>query len=165
MGRIRSLSLSLSLSLSAGAGDRRADEERLRAVLAPLIGEYERFLVELASRPRLRRSLESVEDAITVQGSVGSTTFALALGDRRWGHLTATELRVACLVGRGLGNNGIARMLSMAPETVKTHLAHVFKKCGVSTRVELARRLLLEEPDPRRGDPLPQNDATDASPN
>jgi DNA-binding NarL/FixJ family response regulator len=44
-----------------------------------------------------------------------------------------------------LTNKGIADRLFLSPRTVETHLAHVFRKLGVSTRTELAHVLNQRE--------------------
>ena len=48
------------------------------------------------------------------------------------------ERQVVDLLAQGLRNAEIAERLFVAPSTIKTHLAHVFTKLGVSTRSELA---------------------------
>jgi DNA-binding CsgD family transcriptional regulator len=55
-----------------------------------------------------------------------------------WESLTPTELDVAALVARGLGNRAIGDQLLIAEGTVRTHLRSVFGKLGVSSRTELA---------------------------
>lgn len=55
-----------------------------------------------------------------------------------WGSLTPTEREVADLAAAGLTNPAIAERLFMSPNTVKTHLSHVYAKIGVSGRSELA---------------------------
>jgi predicted ATPase/class 3 adenylate cyclase/DNA-binding CsgD family transcriptional regulator len=55
-----------------------------------------------------------------------------------WASLTPAERDVIRLVAEGLRNADIADRLFVSPATVKTHLAHVFTKLGVSTRAELA---------------------------
>ncbi|MEY2568887.1 MAG: hypothetical protein QOE35_3416 [Actinomycetota bacterium] len=55
-----------------------------------------------------------------------------------WDSLTPTELDVVRLVAEGLTNPQIGERLFISRGTVKTHLAHVFAKVGVSTRAELA---------------------------
>jgi DNA-binding CsgD family transcriptional regulator len=52
--------------------------------------------------------------------------------------LTKRELEVLNLVVRGHTTTQIAEHLFVSPNTVKKHLAHVFAKCGVRNRVELA---------------------------
>ncbi len=52
--------------------------------------------------------------------------------------LTEAELRVLRLVGQGLDNTAIARTLSLSPNTVKTHVRHIFEKLHVSDRTQAA---------------------------
>jgi DNA-binding CsgD family transcriptional regulator len=55
-----------------------------------------------------------------------------------WDSLTPTEQRVAALIAQGLSNREIAAELFVSPETVKTHLAHMFDKLGVRSRAAVA---------------------------
>ncbi len=55
-----------------------------------------------------------------------------------WSSLTPTELQVAELVRAGLTNREVAQRLIMATETVKSHVAHIFAKLGISRRAQLA---------------------------
>ena len=52
--------------------------------------------------------------------------------------LTPTEREVVKLLAEGLTNPQIAERLYIGRGTVKTHVAHIFAKLGVSTRAELA---------------------------
>jgi DNA-binding NarL/FixJ family response regulator len=54
------------------------------------------------------------------------------------GVLTERENAIASLVARGEGNKEIAHALSISIKTVKTHLTNMFKKVGVSSRLQLA---------------------------
>jgi DNA-binding CsgD family transcriptional regulator len=58
-----------------------------------------------------------------------------------WCELTDSERAVAELVGRGLSNKETGRRLFMSRHTVDSHLRWVFKKLGITSRVELARLL------------------------
>lgn len=49
-----------------------------------------------------------------------------------------TEAAVVDLVAEGLSNPRIAERLVIEVSTVKTHLHHVFRKLGVTTRAQLA---------------------------
>ena len=64
------------------------------------------------------------------------------IGRRRasipWARLTRTERQVALLVARGLSNKQVGGELGVSARTVETHLAHVFAKLGINSRVELA---------------------------
>jgi DNA-binding CsgD family transcriptional regulator len=57
--------------------------------------------------------------------------------ENRFG-LTAPEMEVVLGVLRADTNRKIATRLSMTPHTVKHHLADIFGKLGVSTRLQLA---------------------------
>ena len=50
--------------------------------------------------------------------------------------MTARELEILRLVGRGLSNTEIASALFISENTVKTHVARVFGKLGVHDRVQ-----------------------------
>jgi DNA-binding NarL/FixJ family response regulator len=58
------------------------------------------------------------------------------------GELTASELRVANLVAEGRTNREVAAALVVTERTVETHLSHIYRKLGVRSRTELARRRL-----------------------
>jgi DNA-binding NarL/FixJ family response regulator len=48
--------------------------------------------------------------------------------------LTERELEILQLVADGLTNREIARRLVLAEETIKSHIRHVLRKLGVSSR-------------------------------
>jgi DNA-binding CsgD family transcriptional regulator len=56
--------------------------------------------------------------------------------------LTPSELRVANLVAEGRTNREVAAELVVTERTVETHLTHIYRKLGVRSRTELARRPL-----------------------
>jgi DNA-binding CsgD family transcriptional regulator len=58
-----------------------------------------------------------------------------------WGSLTDTEWRIADLVAQGLSNRQVASRVFLSTHTVAFHLRHVFWKLGVTSRVQLARRV------------------------
>jgi DNA-binding CsgD family transcriptional regulator len=55
-----------------------------------------------------------------------------------WASLTHTEAEVVELLLGGRTNRMIGDQLGISRRTVETHLAHVFGKLGMRTRVELA---------------------------
>ena len=52
--------------------------------------------------------------------------------------LTARELSIVRLVGKGLGNKAIAQELGVSVATIRTHLNRVYEKLSPGSRVELA---------------------------
>ncbi|WP_158852309.1 helix-turn-helix transcriptional regulator [Saccharothrix deserti] len=60
-------------------------------------------------------------------------------GGEDWGRLSEPERDIARLVGAGMTNRQVARQLYLSPHTVNYHLRGIFKKLGISSRVELAR--------------------------
>lgn len=60
--------------------------------------------------------------------------------------LTGQEVRVLEKLAAGHSNKEIARAMGLSPNTVKTHLAHLFDKLGVQRRTQavgVARELRL----------------------
>jgi DNA-binding NarL/FixJ family response regulator len=52
--------------------------------------------------------------------------------------LTPQEIRIIQLIAEGLDNNTIAEILTVSPNTVKTHVSNIFTKIGVSDRTQAA---------------------------
>jgi DNA-binding CsgD family transcriptional regulator len=63
----------------------------------------------------------------------------------RWSSLSHREQQVAALICLGYRNYEIAQTLGIAPETVKTHLQHIFDKFHLRASKEL--RLALKDWD------------------
>ena len=55
-------------------------------------------------------------------------------------NLTPREHEIVLHLAKGASNSAIAQALSISPTTVKNHLAHVYKKLGVTNRTEAAYR-------------------------
>jgi DNA-binding CsgD family transcriptional regulator len=64
--------------------------------------------------------------------------------------LTGAERSIAALIAQGQTNRQIAAALFVTPNTVQTHLRHIFQKLGVRSRTELAARLLAAAPERAR---------------
>jgi LuxR family maltose regulon positive regulatory protein len=54
--------------------------------------------------------------------------------------LTAREDKILRLIAEGLSNKAMARELAIAPETVKSHVKHIFTKLGVEKRAQAVSR-------------------------
>nr|WSX47833.1 AAA family ATPase [Streptomyces sp. NBC_00974] len=61
-----------------------------------------------------------------------------------WDALTASERKVARLIAAGHTNRSAAEALVVSPHTVNTHMASIFRKLSVRSRVHLARIALAE---------------------
>ena len=59
--------------------------------------------------------------------------------------LTARERDVLAMISQGLSNKRIARALVISPETVKSHVKHIFLKLAVGTRTEAVFRAVSHE--------------------
>jgi len=65
--------------------------------------------------------------------------------EKRWSSLSHREQQVVALICLGFRNYEIAQTLGIAPETVKTHLQHIFDKFHLRGSREL--RLALKDWD------------------
>jgi DNA-binding CsgD family transcriptional regulator len=61
--------------------------------------------------------------------------------DSGWESLTPAEHDVVGLVCEGLGNKEVATRLFVSPRTVQAHLAHVYTKLGINSRVQLVQEV------------------------
>jgi DNA-binding NarL/FixJ family response regulator len=59
--------------------------------------------------------------------------------------LTARQRDVLAMISQGSSNKRIARALEISPETVKSHVKHIFSKLAVSTRTEAVFRAVSLE--------------------
>ncbi|MEV7728443.1 AAA family ATPase [Streptomyces sp. NPDC087917] len=62
--------------------------------------------------------------------------------------LTPREREIAALVAEGLTTPSIAARLYVSPRTVDTHLAHIYRKTGITTRAALAALTARSTPSP-----------------
>ncbi|MFZ0049590.1 MAG: helix-turn-helix transcriptional regulator, partial [Streptosporangiaceae bacterium] len=68
--------------------------------------------------------------------------------DVGWESLTDTERAISELVSHGLSNQEVADRKYVSVHTVAFHLRQVFRKLGISSRVELARIAVENSPAP-----------------
>jgi DNA-binding CsgD family transcriptional regulator/tetratricopeptide (TPR) repeat protein len=68
-----------------------------------------------------------------------------------WESLTPMELAVTELVATGLSNPEIGRDLHISRRTVESHLAHIFRKLDMSSRVQLATEFIRLDDTTRPG--------------
>ena len=98
---------------------------------------------------RKRDARATLDEAVQVFDELGATLWAQKaraelgqIGGKAGSHgeLTPTEHRVAELVAEGRTNKEVAGTLFVSPRTVEFHLSHVYRKLGLRSRAELARR-------------------------
>jgi DNA-binding CsgD family transcriptional regulator len=66
--------------------------------------------------------------------------------------LTESEKRVAELVASGMTNRDVAAELFISPKTVEANLARCYRKLGIHSRAELARRITELEGEARQSE-------------
>lgn len=54
--------------------------------------------------------------------------------------ISSREAEVLALIAAGHSNKVVARLLAISPNTVKTHLAHLFEKLDVASRTQAVDR-------------------------
>jgi DNA-binding NarL/FixJ family response regulator len=144
----------------AAHGDTEAARARLEEAVAgeevlPMPLERGRTLLLLGAfrrRARERRSArETSERAVSIFEEVGAPLWASKaraelsrIGGRgpAGEELTPSERRIAELVAQGLTNKEVAAALVVTARTVESALTQIYRKLGVRSRTELARKLV-----------------------
>jgi DNA-binding NarL/FixJ family response regulator len=142
---------------AAADGDLEAAATAARSAVAahessPLRVELARSLLVLGQVERRRKSRSRSRDALVrvreLATQMGHRPLLAAVekelprvaAERSGTELTATERRVADLIADGATNRGAAAALFVSVRTIETHVASIYRKLGVRTRAELARR-------------------------
>ena len=107
-------------------------------VVGPLLLAYQERAERLGNIPELMPYLSSV--VATWRSRYGSDPEQLVLNSATAGALTPREGDILKLIVDGLSNKEIARNLTIAPETVKSHVKHIFTKLNVERRVQAVSR-------------------------
>jgi DNA-binding CsgD family transcriptional regulator len=148
--------------IAASAGDLDAAAESARAAVAahgasPLRVELARSLLTLGRIERRRRARRESRGALSrareLAGQIGHRPLLAEIEQelprvaaaRSGTELTATERRVAELIAEGATNRDAAAALFVSVRTIETHVASIYRKLGVRTRAELARRLVAQQ--------------------
>jgi DNA-binding CsgD family transcriptional regulator len=105
----------------------------------------------VAARKQLRLALEAFEQLGAEPWAEMTRTELQASGatarkrvDSTRDDLTPQELQVALIVAGGATNRETANRLFVTEKTVETHLSSVYRKLGLRSRTELARRMTLD---------------------
>jgi DNA-binding CsgD family transcriptional regulator len=145
----------------AGEADAEAAFDEASKLCDAALWPLERARCDLAKGERLRRNgqraaarshLRSALDAFERIGAAGfaertrhelratgETVHSRTGGEAE--RLTAQERQIALLVARGATNREAAASVFLSPKTVEKHLSSAYRKLGVRSRSELARRL------------------------
>jgi DNA-binding NarL/FixJ family response regulator len=124
--------------------------ERARTALA--YGEVlRRARRRTDARVQLRHALaafEALDTPLWADRARAELEATGAVAQRRDGSaletLTPQQLRIAKLVAGGASNRQVASQLFLSEKTIEYHLRNVFLKLGVSSRVELANRIVSD---------------------
>ena len=148
--------------LLAARGDLHGALAALDAALAQHARSIDPFqhgrtlLVLGATQRRAKRrgaARTTLEDALEIFEQLGAPLWAdkaraelARIGGRApsRGELTESELRIAALVAEGYTNREVALALFLTEHTVETVLSRAYRKLGIRSRAELARRLARE---------------------
>jgi DNA-binding CsgD family transcriptional regulator len=169
-----------SQALLAGPGQAREKYEQAIDLLAGSPGMLELARAHLLYGEWLRRqrrrreARDQLRTAFDMFDAIGADAFGERarvelratgerVGKRDVGapeELTPQETQIAALVSQGEANREIAARLFISPSTVEYHLRKVFRKLGVTSRTQLARRILDDDispsiPAPRSTTPVP----------
>ncbi|WP_153392692.1 helix-turn-helix transcriptional regulator [Ornithinicoccus halotolerans] len=87
---------------------------------------------DLVLAGRLQRLFQAVHAQVRVLGAMSM----VSVEELRRAGLTGREAAVLALAAQGLTTTAIAHRLGMAPGTARKHLEHIYRKLGVSGRVE-----------------------------
>jgi DNA-binding CsgD family transcriptional regulator len=125
-----------------------------RARIQLLYGEHlrrERRRVD--ARAQLRTALEGFDRLRAEPWAERARTELRASGEKARkrdpstvDELTPQEIQIARLVAGGLSNKEVAAQLFLSPRTIDYHLRNVFSKLGITSRTQLARLPLADEP-------------------
>ena len=121
---------------------RQVDEHQLRAALD---AGADACCLAVTAASRIRKAIKVVADGATwLDPEVAQALFhhdAREEGDtaaRATPHLSPREQQILRLLVEGYSNEEIAQQLHCAYPTVRTHLAHLYRKLGIADRVSAA---------------------------
>jgi len=147
-----------AIMLAAGSG-MPVLEARLRYRLGALL---RRSGHDRAARPLLRQAAELAERC-GAEGWAKKSGEELKLAHGRQHRrevdpdaLTAAELRVRSLAEQGVSSRQIADQLFVSPNTIETHLQHIYRKLGINSQRELIALAHPAEPPARNGGARPR---------
>jgi LuxR family maltose regulon positive regulatory protein len=107
------------------------------AAVEPLLGAFQEKLERTRSTPELMTYVSNLIGAWRSRyQSEPKQTPTSAIAES----LSTREGDILKLIAEGLSNKQIARNLAITPETVKTHVKHIFAKLNVEKRAQAVSR-------------------------
>jgi DNA-binding NarL/FixJ family response regulator len=88
--------------------------------------------------PALANAIRSVHSGHVILPPAVATALLAGPGDNQLANLTPRELEVLAAVVAGQSNREIARSLTLAEKTVKTHVSSILTKLGLADRTQAA---------------------------
>ena len=106
----------------------------IAALAVLLLGPLPRFEVAFAMKTDADNSQKNSEAPFETPQSISGRRNALIAQFAKMHGLTARETEVLSLIVAGRDVPYIERELVLAKSTVKTHVKHIYTKCGVSSK-------------------------------
>jgi DNA-binding NarL/FixJ family response regulator len=120
-----------AVRLAVGGRGRAADPARARAALNAAVRLYS----AMGAQWDIRRA----DASLRAHGVRRGPRSAHRRETTGWGALTASEQRIALLVGQGWSNPDIAAELMLSRHTVQTHVSNILGKLQLASRIEIVR--------------------------
>ena len=155
--RCRAMSLATKGDVDAAAEVVQSAIEQHDRLPMPFERARSQLLQGQLERRRRRRgdAATNIGEALAVFDDLGCALWAArarseldratAVGSQDAAKLTETERRVVALVAAGMTNREVGAALFISPKTVAANLSRIYRKLGIRSRTELARR--IEVPD------------------
>ena len=132
-------------------------EDQGMKILAMKLGAFG-YVVKTSEPPLLLEAIRKVHDGEIRLDSHGLAAVMQAAVESRDATevLSVRQRVIVWLLCQGLSNREIANRLFICEQTVKSHLHHIFKKVGVSNRLQLVRYAIRSnvQPRPEAGSPV-----------
>ncbi len=136
--RMHSLQTALDVVMNKRENDRKDLETRILSNLRHTVLPELENLRKRTDNPEVHRCLDILEKELSGMAS----GFSCSLSSNAYG-LTATEIRVASLIRKGLTSDEISEHLNLATKTVSFHRTNIRKKLGLKDRKDNLQRHLL----------------------
>lgn len=117
------------------------DARRLEALRAGANAFIAKPIDELELEAHIKGMTQRLISLATAQDKVGKMPNLQACTRCQPCQLTPRESSICMLIAVGYSDKRIAEEMGVSYWTVRTHIAHAFKKCQAGNRVELIRRL------------------------